>query len=306
MTSNDPVGTASRVLVVCGGHSAERDVSLQSGQAVLDALQEAGYQTGRWDPAERSMSTVNAADWDVVFPVLHGAGGEDGVLQTQMQDAGFLWIGCSADASALTFDKALTRERLLQHHLPVPPGRTITSEEAPLPESWPVVVKPARQGSSIGISVVSSPEEWQPAVQEAFSYGADVVVETFIEGREVSVPVIDEQIFPAVEICVSQGWYDYRNKYEVDTTEYRVSPEGLPSGLGPLAQQVCHACDASGILRVDFRLDRQGQPYVLEVNTLPGMTTHSLVPISAAAAGQTLAELCSRCVQRRLAASQQT
>lgn len=303
MTADSTPGEARRVLVVCGGQSAERDVSLDSGRAVLAALQDAGHCTGRWDPAETDLSQLHAEDWDVVFPVVHGTGGEDGIIQTQMQAAGFLWGGCSAAASALTFDKSRTRLRLKQRGLPVAPGRTMTAASSSRPDSWPVVVKPARQGSSIGVTVVREPAEWQPAVDLALSYGPDVVVESYIDGREISVPVIHDVVLPIVEICVAEGWYDYRNKYHSETTEYRVSPADLPSGLGDMAQAACQACEATGILRVDFRLDRQGQPFILEVNTLPGMTTHSLVPLSAAAAGLSLPELCDRCVQHWIRAS---
>lgn len=301
MTTDGPQTAALRVLVVCGGCSAEREVSVESGRAVEQALQEAGHVTGIWDPAERPVSSLNPADWDVVFPALHGTGGEDGVLYQRLEEFGLHWVGCSVAGSALTFDKSLTRTRLLQHGIPVPPGRTIQSTDAPRPQSYPVVIKPARQGSSIGVSLVRDDDQWMPGLADAFSFGTDVVVESYIDGREVSVPVIDNEVFPAVEIIVQDGWYDYRNKYEVETTEYRATPDDLPPGLGELAQQACAACEVDGIMRVDFRLDHSGQPYVLEINTIPGMTAHSLVPLSAAAAGLSLAELCDRCVRRRVA-----
>lgn len=295
-----PRADSLRVLVIFGGRSAERAVSLQSGRAVADALCDAGYTVGTWDPAETPAKELKPAEWDVAFPMLHGTGGEDGVLHQQLMKIGIPWVGCSIASSALTFDKSRTRKRLHQHGIRVPSGMTISTQDVPAPSRFPVVVKPARQGSSIGVSIVRRSEEWMPALDAALAFCSDVVVESYVAGREVSVPVIDGEVFPAVEIIVEDGWYDYHNKYENDATHYHVPATDLPANLNSIAEQACEACGAKGILRVDFRIDDANQAHVLEINTIPGMTSHSLVPLSAAAMELSLAELCDRCVRDRM------
>jgi D-alanine-D-alanine ligase len=229
--------------------------------------------------------------------MLHGTGGEDGVLQQTLQQAGLPWVGPGIAASRLTFDKVLTRQRLIEKGIPVALGETLRSADVPLPATFPVVVKPARQGSSLGVSVVTREEDWMAALENAMALCPDVIVEEYIEGREVSVPVIYGELFPVVEIVLTDGWYDYENKYVSDAAVYRLSPEDLPAGLCSLAQEACNACDAIGILRVDFRIDACGNPYVLEVNTIPGMTEHSLVPLSVAARGWSLPQFVDWCVK---------
>lgn len=300
MINDVPQAGPFRVLVIDGGSSAERAVSLQSGQAVAAALADAGHIVGRWDPAETPVSELTPADWDIAFPMLHGTGGEDGCLQRQLQEIRIPWVGCSSTASALTFDKSLTRKRLQQHGVPTASGMTIRRRMNSAPLPFPVVVKPARQGSSIGVSIVTAADEWMPAVDRALSFCSDVIVESFVAGREVSVPVIDGDVFPAIEIVVEDGWYDYHNKYESDRTQYRISAPDLPEDLNAVALQACRVCRAHGILRVDFRIDADGRPHVLEINTIPGMTSHSLVPLSAAALGVSLSGLCDRVVRRRM------
>lgn len=304
MTNSSSQSRSDRVLVILGGDSPERAVSLESGQAVLKALAGAGYTVGLWDPAETAAEQLNPSDWDVAFPMLHGTGGEDGQVHQHLQAMGLPWVGCSIDGSSLTFDKSLTRERLQAHDVPVPRGCTVTSVDAPLPQVFPVVVKPARQGSSIGISLVHHEDQWVPALREALALSSDVVVESYIAGRELSVPVIDGEVFPVVEIAVRDGWYDYHNKYEADTTSYCVAPSDVPSDLGQLALRACQVCDVEGIMRVDFRLDENGRSFILEINTIPGMTAHSLVPMSAAFVGMSLSELCDRSVQHRLSSAE--
>jgi len=300
MTAERSTPKSYRVLVILGGDSPERAVSLLSGLTVANAVREAGHIVGTWDPSESSATMLNPTDWDLAFPMLHGTDGEDGVLQKTLQQIGLPWIGCSAASSALTFDKSLTRERLRQYGIQVPPGQTITSLQAPAPQQYPVVVKPARQGSSIGITIVNCEAEWQPALATAFSLGSDVVVESYIDGREVSVPVVDGIVLPAIEIQVPGGWYDYHSKYESDATGYCVAPSDLPANLNEVAVRACEACDAEGILRVDFLINNDGQVYVLEINTIPGMSPHSLVPMAVESTGMSLADFCDRRLHHRM------
>ena len=289
-----------RVLVIAGGCSPERAVSLESGQCVTAALRRCGHTVSCLDPAEQPVRGIDVSRWDIVFPMLHGAGGEDGVLQRELESIGLPWVGCSAESSALTFDKIETRKQLRQHGISVPPGTALHDSAVPPTPEFPLVVKPARQGSSIGVSIVRSTRDWDAAVRLALSLGPDLLVESWIAGREVSVAVVDDQVFPAVEIIFPGGWYDYAAKYTSDATQYVVGSENLPAELGAVALQACRVCNAHGILRVDFRVDSNGQPFVLEINSIPGMTTHSLVPKAAAALGLSLSELCDKCLQRRM------
>jgi len=298
--SSSAVQPIFRILVIAGGTSEERTISLDSGQCVAAALRQTGHIVESLDPAEQPLSRIDPLGWDVAFPVLHGTEGEDGVLQRALESVGLPWVGCSAESSALTFDKHQTRRRLQRHGIPVPAGAVIRYPRFPSSLTLPVVVKPARQGSSIGISVVESMDCWDAAAQQALSLGSEAVVESYIAGREVSITVIDDRPFPPVEIIAKGSWYDYAAKYVSDETQYVVNPAGLPADIGTLALRACEVCEAHGILRVDFRVDLDNQPWVLEINSIPGMTSHSLVPKTAAAAGLSLPELCDQCVRRRM------
>ena len=286
-----------RVLVIAGGDSPEREVSLLSGRSVANALAADGHSVALFDPADQAVGSIVRADWDLAFPMLHGTGGEDGTLQRELESIALPWVGCSAASSELTFSKSLTRARLQQHGISVPSGTTIGDATFPSSLSLPVVVKPDRQGSSVGVCLVRDESNWSSAIEVALSFGHDAVVETFVDGREMSVAVVYGVPLPVVEIILTGDWYDYEAKYVSDTTKYDINPAGLSEDLQAVAVRACEVCDANGILRVDFRIDSAGRAYALEINTIPGMTDHSLVPKAAAAAGLTLTELCGRCVR---------
>ena len=165
----------------------------------------------------------------------------------------------------------------------------------------PIVIKPARQGSSVGISIVRTADQMLPAIQKALAFGEECLVEDFIEGREITVPVIDGDAFPIVEILPAAEWYDFNAKYNDQKTAYRVAPNDLPDGISELAVAACNEFGVSGIARVDLRLGTDGQPRILEVNTIPGMTTHSLVPKSGSQRGLSLAQICELAIQNELA-----
>jgi len=297
MDNTDCLHQSYRVLVIAGGDSAERSVSLDSGTSVATALREAGHVVDLWDPSEHPISHLPADNWEAAFPMLHGTGGEDGSLQRQLESIDLPWVGSSQQASALTFNKARTREHLAANSLPVAAGRELHTESESTADRFPVVIKPSSQGSSVGITMVRNENEWTSAVRHALSLSKSAVEEEFVAGREFSVPILNGESLPAVEIVVADGWYDYANKYESNTTQYRVQPDDTPPELAELACRACQVCETSGIVRVDFRINSNGNVFILELNTIPGMTSHSLVPMSAAAAGISLSELCDLCIR---------
>jgi D-alanine-D-alanine ligase len=295
-----------RIVVLSGGTSAERDVSLESGRHVATALMERGHRVELVDPRETSFDTL-AADTDIILPMLHGTNAEDGVLQRQLDSRGIPWLGSSAAASELTFNKIATRTVLMDAGLPVAPGVALSRyssvaliHEAARSVGFPLVVKPAEQGSSVGISIIHHKHDLDRAVHSATQWGSRFLIEQYIVGREVTVPVIDDCVFPAVEIIPNGSWYDYNAKYLDQATRYSVAPAGLPAGLNEIVLRACRACGVGAISRTDLRLDEWGRCWILEINTIPGMTSHSLIPMSAQAMGVSVGELCEQLLLRRL------
>ncbi len=289
-----------RIVVLAGGVSAEREVSLASGACVAAALKQRGHRVLRFDPAILALHEIPRST-DVILPMLHGTGGEDGTLQRELDRLGIPWPGSSAEASALTFDKVATREVLANAGLPVAPGLALprnASSELIINVSrqigYPQVVKPAAQGSSVGISIVDSEREIKAAASEAARWGEIFLIEKYIEGREVTVPVINGEVFPVVEILPSARWYDYSAKYTDETTRYDIAPKNLPANLNGIVLAGCKACGVTGISRTDLRVDSEGQAWILEINTIPGMTAHSLVPMSVSARGIGIGQLCEQ------------
>ena len=300
--------TDVRVLVLAGGESSEREVSLQSGTAVALALTFTGrYIVDLQDPRDVDVTALDASNWDMAFPMVHGAGGEDGTLQRHLDLIGLPFVGSSATASELTFDKILTNTFLADHGIEVPHSVTLVksnepsiNREAILSHGLPVVVKPPRQGSSIGISIVNTPDQIDEALSLAFQYGDQCLVEAFIVGREVTVPIVNGKAYPAVEIQPATDWYDYASKYADDRTQYLVDIEGQFAKVSATAAAACELCQVSGIARVDFRIDATGKAWLLEINTIPGMTSHSLVPKSALSLGQSMSDLCDAAIRYSL------
>lgn len=281
------------VLVLAGGDSEEREISLQSGAAVVQSLQEAGHQVRLLDPRQGSLQSF-VRPQEIVLPMLHGRGGEDGSLQRSLQQLGVQWLGCTAEAAALTFSKVRTRARLQQAGLPIAAGTCLHRGQSTRDVDrlqYPVVVKPSEQGSSIGVSIVGNASELPAALQLAWTFGNEAVVEEFIAGREISVALADELLLPPVEIEAADGWYDFHAKYVSDRTRYVVNPAGLPADLERTVREAVGACQVTGLSRTDLRLMPDGRIALLEINTVPGMTSHSLVPMAAAAVGLSIAEL---------------
>ncbi len=280
------------VAVFMGGFSAEREVSLRSGAAVADGLRAAGYTVSVVDLVSPEWSVPDGVE--AVFIALHGAYGEDGTVQAALEAAGIPYTGSGSAASRLAFDKLASKEAFVRAGLPTPAYCRVRPDE-PLNGPLPAVVKPVRQGSSVGIHVVRHAEDWADAVADAAKYDQELIVETFIPGRELTVGVVAGEALPVLEICAPQGNYDYRAKYTAGVTTYHV-PAPVP---GPVAEHcrrlALAAFDVLGCTdlgRVDFRMNSANELFILEVNTIPGFTATSLLPKAAQAAGLSFERLC--------------
>lgn len=281
-----------RVVVLYGGNSAEREVSLRSGAAVLAALERSGIDVIGYDPADGGLVGLEALAPDRVFIALHGRGGEDGTLQGALELLGVPYTGSGVLASALGMDKQRTKLVWQALGLPTPESLMLTENA-----DWngivtrlglPLIVKPVHEGSTLGISIVDSTEALKAAFQEASRFDARVMAERFIHGEEYTVSLLDDRVLPAIRVEVPSGFYDYEAKYNSNETRYHL-PCGLDadqeSALGELCRQAFEAVGGEGWGRVDVMRDSEGRFWLIEVNTAPGMTDHSLVPQAAAHVG---------------------
>jgi D-alanine-D-alanine ligase len=293
-----------RVAVLLGGHSSEREVSLQTGAAVLQALRAKGVDAHAWDPAEKPMAGFAAAGFDRVWIALHGPGGEDGALQGFLQWLGIAYTGSGVMASAIAMDKVRSKHLFRTAGIPTPDYAVIHSVEdasiAAEQVGFPLIIKPSGQGSSVGMAKVFERGDLNEAVEVALRYGDTALIETCITGDEFTVAVLQGRALPSIRIETPRVFYDYRAKYESDRTEY-VCPGTSSSGdeamYAELAVAAFRELGCSGWGRIDFMTGANGQPLVLEVNTVPGMTSHSLVPMAARADGIDFEELCWRILE---------
>ncbi len=281
-----------KVAVLMGGWSAEREISLKSGQAVLAALQAQGVYAHGIDVGRDILQVLEQGGFDRAFVILHGRGGEDGVIQGALEILGLPYTGSGVMASALCMDKLMTKTVWLGAGLPTP-GYAVLNEDCDFSAiverlGLPLIVKPALEGSSIGMSKVERGEALEPAWREAAKYGDCVFAEQWVTGAEYTAAVLGTEVLPLIRLETPNTFYDYDAKYLANSTKYHC-PCGLPadeeSRLRGLARQAFDSVGAEGWGRVDFMLDAQGEPWLIEVNTVPGMTDHSLVPMAAQAAG---------------------
>ena len=291
------------ITVMLGGPSAEREVSLRSGAAVAKALRSLGHTVQELDP--RDGTWVLPAGTDVVFLALHGTYGEDGTVQRRLDELGALYTGCDAEASRIAFDKVLTKQRCVAAGVPTARYLVVDSEKAPWPKDWPppLVVKPVRQGSSVGLQFIERTETWPGALAEALKFDSEVLVEEKIIGRETTVGILGGKPLPVVEVRPKTGSYDYQNKYTAGRTEYFCPADfdaAMTERIQTAAVGAFQAIGGRDYARVDVMVGAGGKPVVLEVNTLPGMTETSLLPKAAAAAGLDYAQLCQRMVELAL------
>ena len=304
---------SGKVAVLMGGHSAEREVSLMSGTGVLQALRSRGVDAHAFDPAERDIAELRREGFVRCFVALHGRHGEDGTVQGALELLGIPYTGSGVMASAVAMDKVMTKRIWACEGLPTPRYVWLGADQqdrervrrVPDDLGLPLIVKPPREGSSIGVTKVEGYSQMQDAVHLSARYDADVLCEAFIEGEEVTCAVLGSgataQALPVIRIVAPDGAYDYQHKYFTDDVQYRC-PSGLPEAEEREIQRIVlasyRALGCRGWGRADLMIrasDRQ--PFLLEMNTSPGMTSHSLVPMAARAAGIAYDELCVRVLQ---------
>ena len=293
-----------KVAVLMGGRSAEREISLKSGTMVLNALKKSGVDAHAFDPRDSGLEALKAQRFERAFIALHGRFGEDGTVQGALEYLGIPYTGSGVMASALAMDKWRTKLLWRAAGLPTPAYELINVRTDPAGLAarlgLPLMVKPAREGSSIGMSKVTSIEKIAPARELAARYDDIVIAERFIEGMELTAGILGEQPLPLIRLETPREFYDYHAKYFADDTRY-ICPCGLPAAQEQSIQQAAleafRVLGCSGWGRVDAMLDRDGGLHLLEVNTIPGMTDHSLVPMAARACGISFEDLCVRILE---------
>ena len=297
-----------KIAVLLGGTSAEREVSLNSGTAVLNALRKQGYDAHPIDPKEFPVATLKEQGFDRVFNILHGRGGEDGTMQGLLEQIGIPYTGCGVMTSALTMDKMRTKMLWKAFGLPVAEMEIVTvGNRANLnPESvvkklgLPLMVKPSLEGSSVGLTKVKTMDELESAVDFALKFDRTVLIEEWLAGDEFTVPVLDGEVLPSIKIVPEGEFYDYDAKYISDNTQY-FCPAGLSDAreqeLRRLVKQAYDVVGCRGWSRIDVMADAEGKFRLVEVNTNPGMTSHSLFPKSAATVGYSFEQLVEKILE---------
>lgn len=287
-----------KVAVLLGGSSAERTISLETGSAICEALKLSGVNAYEFDTSDKSLIELKQQNFDRAFIALHGRGGEDGTIQGTLQTLGIPYTGSGVLGSALSMDKARSKLIWNASELPTPEFLNINNNKdllkVPDKLGFPVVIKPVNEGSSVGVSIVSNQDQLISAWNMASDLDNQVMAERWIDGEEFTATVLIDDVLPMIKLSTPREFYDYEAKYHADTTEY-LCPCGLSkSQEHKLAEMVMNAflsLSASGWGRVDFLLDRDSKPWLIELNTVPGMTSHSLVPMSAKQAGLSFEQL---------------
>ena len=290
------------IVVMLGGPSAEREVSLRSGAAVAKALRSLGHNVTEVDPKPKWTLPPGT---HAVYLALHGSYGEDGTVQAELDRIGVPYTGCDAESSRIAFDKVLTKQRCIEQGVPTPKFAVIRSEEDPWPADMqpPCVLKPVHQGSSVGLYFIDRIDQFAPAVKDDLHYDTELLLEEKIVGRETTVGILKDTPLPIVEVRPKQGSYDYKNKYTAGATEY-LCPALFDAATTKRIQEAgiaaFRAVGGRDYGRVDVMVRENGDPVVLEVNTLPGMTETSLLPKAAAAAGYSYTDLCQMQIELAL------
>jgi D-alanine-D-alanine ligase len=300
------------VALLYGGWAAERAISLNSGAAVLKALEKKGVNVQAIDAGHDVASVLASGRFDRVFIMMHGRGGEDGQVQGLLEVMDLPYTGSDVMASAICMNKLMTKRIWLGAQMPTP-SYSIISENTDLDQlatelGLPMIIKPANEGSSIGMNKVESVDQLRAAYQEAAQYDCVVFAEQWITGKEYTVSVLGDIALPAIRLSTPKSFYNYEAKYESTDTEY-LCPCGLPEeqeeAMKQLALEAFMVCGASGWGRVDLMLDEQGNPHLIEINTVPGMTDHSLVPMAARQAGIEFDDLVIRILETSLVSGEE-
>ncbi len=285
--------TDKKIGVLMGGISSEREVSLRSGSAVFNALKKLGYNAVAIDAASNICEVLKKEKIDIAFLVLHGGWGEDGSIQGLLEVMGISYTGSDVISSAIAMNKAVSKKIFLYHRIPVPPfivldKKAVSYQLSAISFEMPWVVKPVCEGSSVGVSIVKDKGQFESALKTGFSCGSEIIIEKYIEGREVHIGILNDRALGGVEVKTSLEFYSYEAKYTAGLTEY-ILPSQIDEAVYMKAKDMAlsanRALGCSGATRVDLRIDKDGNPYVLEVNTIPGMTETSLLPKIAKEAG---------------------
>ncbi len=296
------------IAVLMGGPGSEREVSLASGNAVLEALQNEGLNAVGVDVTSRELNLPEGTQ--LCFNVIHGTYGEDGDMQEVLEEMGMPYTGAGIDSSRLAFDKVASKEVFVEHNVPTPASEIVNCADGiVLPKmALPYVVKPPREGSSVGVHIVETEQEAITALEDAAKYGDEVLIEQFVQGKELTVGVLENEVLPVVHIAPRSGFYDMSNKYpwmnNDGGTDYYCPAELDDTTTAKVQAAALAAHKALGCeiySRVDVLLDADGNPYVLEANTIPGMTASSLLPKAAQAAGYEFGPLCQKIAELSLA-----
>lgn len=277
-----------KVGVIAGGISSEREVSLRSGKAIFNSLKELGYNVVFIDAGKNLCEKIKSEKIDVAFLALHGSWGENGAVQGMLEIMGVPYTGSGVLASALAMDKEATKKIFIYHGIPTPPFKVVFKGESFKPQFFPCVVKPIHEGSSVGVNIVKDQNQLENALQEAFNFGERAIVEEYIEGKEIHIGVLEDKALGGVEVRPKKEFYSYEAKYTKGLTEYILPPEIDEKSyekLKELGLKAHKALGCKGATRIDMIVDKDGNPYVLEVNTTPGMTETSLLPKIASLAG---------------------
>ena len=296
-----------KVAVLAGGIGSEREISLQSGGCVAEALKEAGFEVVTADIRPDNLEILNDGSVDVFFPALHGIFGEDGQLQQILEDRSLLYVGSGPEASKAAFDKMASKKLFEQAGVATPaavefgPETDISLLEEQLRDfAHKYVVKPVRQGSSVGVSIVSTPHEAVVAARETFSEYGECMIEEFVPGTEVTVGILHGRPLPIIEVRTQGGFYDYHAKYVDEKTEYlfdTITETAMAANISRAAVECFDALGCRHFARIDFILSGEKIAYALEANTIPGFTSHSLLPKAAAKAGLSMSDLCTEIVE---------
>lgn len=300
MTKHSP--SPLRVALLAGGDSSEREISLASGREVTAALESRGHAVDSFDPAATPLRDIYWGRYDVCFIALHGGAGEDGRIQAELEDLVVPYTGSGPKAARRAMSKSAAKRRFERHRVPSPPAIAFETTDAfhevacrAAPLGYPLVIKPDSQGSSLGVGLAADESELAAKAIDASRYDSLLLAERWIDGREFTVAVLGRRALPLLEICTPGRWFDYEAKYVSDAAEHRFEtefPEAKIDELQSLAVAAAASLETAGLCRVDLLVDQAGQPWVLEANTVPGLTSHSLAPKAAARAGLDFASLC--------------